>query len=91
MTPLKVVQAVEAIKAAEKAVGEIVGMMSLYISSERKISVHVRADRDLEQIPGELQHKNFGYEDFPLQAFKVFDGIEFYRLLTPEEARAITE
>jgi len=91
MTPLKVLAATQAIKAAEKAVSEIVSKFSTINTCGDSLSVGVFQLRDLDQIPGETKYAERGSEEYPLRASKVFDDVEFYILLTPEEARAITE
>lgn len=87
-----VLAATRAIKAANKAVLEIVSEFSAISACGDDYSVSVSQLRDLAQIPGEIEYIHRPYrEEFPAKARKIFDGVEFYILLAPEEARAINE
>lgn len=87
--PNKVTELCNAIKAAQKVAGEIFsGNHGISTTSfHRKVSVD--SFRDLEQVSGdvEFRERNHGPE-FPWRASKVFDGTEFYVLLTQENYEA---
>ena len=88
--PKKVEDAVKALKSAEAAVSEILHRNYISISGNY-FSVGVLSIRDLEQIPGELEYIDRNDDECPVKARKVFEGVEFHYLMTPEEARSITE
>lgn len=89
--PAKVLAATQAIKAANEAVLKVVSEYSGINTCGDNYQVSVFQLRDLDQIPGETKYANRDSEDYPLRDSKVFDDVEFYILLDPEEARAITE
>jgi len=95
MSKSKVLTAIEAIKAANKAVLEIseTNFLSIQISraDDLRINVHFNSMQDLEQVPGHVIYSVRGSDSYPLEAFKVYDGVRFFKLLTPEEARVVSE
>jgi len=92
MTPLKVLAATQAIKAAEAAVSEIVSKYFSVSFEHGKSEVSVFTLRDLDQIPGKIEYiDRIDREEYPVKAMKMFDGVEFYILLNPNEAKSITE
>ena len=86
----KVEDAVWALRSAEAAVSDILHRNYISISGNY-IAVGVLSLRDLEQIPGEIEYIDRNDNECPVKARKVFDGVEFHYLMTPEEARGITE
>lgn len=89
--PSKVFEAVQAIKAARGAVQDVVNMYGIDISSDG-IKVQVGSLRDLEQIPGDVEYKEFAggrLPDYPIRARKFDNGVEWFCLLDPEQSNGL--
>jgi len=80
----KVTQAIEALKAAEVAIREMVNPISVSFDKWGRREVQVETLRDLEQIPGEVRYEAFQAKDYPqfkAQAVKECNGYKFFCVL----------
>lgn len=84
----KVMQAVDALKTAWKALLEIANPIDVIIDQDR-IVVHLLSRRDLDQIPGKVTYQDEGEYEYPIRAEKKFAGVTFFCLMTREEFRKI--
>ena len=87
--PNKAIELCDAIKSVQKLAEEILGGEP-WISTGgiRDIKVLVNGIRNLEQIPGDIIFEESGRETFPWRVHKMFEGVEFYKLLTQKEYEA---
>lgn len=88
----KATQAIEALKAAEAAIREIVNPISVAFDKWGRREVQVETLRDLEQIPGEVKYEAFQAKDYPqytVKAAKECNGYKFFCILEelPEGAQ----
>jgi hypothetical protein len=80
-----------AIKAAQKAAGEIFSGNPGISATQYHMSVLVDGMRNLDQIPGEVELIDRSRDQWPWKARKTFDGVEFYVLLTQGEYEAVRQ
>jgi len=86
--PNKITEVTDALKAAQKAAGEIFSGNPGVYATQHSMSVSLDSLRDLEQVPGEVEYEDRGRDEWPWKAWKMYGGAEFYVLLTQEEYEA---
>ena len=82
----KVTELCNAIETVQKLAGEIFSGNPSTSATRYHRNVQLDSVRDLEQVSGDMEfrERNHGKE-YPWRASKVFDGVEFFVLLTQED------
>lgn len=78
-------EAAQAIKLAIDKTNEVMHCICI-MANNHGVSVQVQSLRDLEQVPGQERRQPFSH-DYPIEAYKMVDGVKFFCLLTAEEAK----
>jgi hypothetical protein len=81
----KAQEAATAIKAAIDKTNEVMHCICI-MANNHGVTVQVQSLDDLEQVPGEERRQPFSH-DYPVEAYKMVDGVKFFCLLTAEEVK----
>ena len=85
----KVMEFCSAIETVQKLAGEIFSGNPWISATQYHRKVQVDSIRNLEQVEGEAKVEPFNHgKEFSWRASKVFDGTEFYVLLTQADYEA---
>lgn len=90
-TPLDVLAITNELKSTKSALEKVTNHYRASICSEFGVSVQITDWREFELIPGEVSYTVFGTEEYPLEAVKYCNDVRFFKLLTPEQAKSLTE